>query len=107
MIVTRPASSTRYALMRPLPSRWIDGASCMVPPSGRATDAIVDPEQEREPALGGIGARSRRALDHRIELDEAIERGTELVERPCARLRDEVPDAELAGDLHRLADGGE
>src|SRR6187551_4097831 len=102
MIVTCPDSSTRYELIRPLPRRWREGAICIS--GARAPDALGDPEEEREPTLGRVGDRAGGALDHRIELEQAVEGGVKVRDGPRSRLGGEVAHPELADDLHRSPD---
>src|SRR4029453_2847006 len=103
MIVIRPTSSSRYELISPLPSRWREGASCTL----GASHAVGHPEQECQAALGGVRDGPRGALDHRIELEQAVERGPQLDDRPGTCLGCEVAHAKFALDLHRPPDRGQ
>src|SRR5665647_1451159 len=57
-----------------------------------------DPEQEREAPAARIG--SGLALERRVQLQQAVERGVELIRTPAVRLLPELPGGVLL-HLHR------
>src|SRR5439155_22602723 len=64
------------------------------------TDVLVDPERERQAATLFARSRSIGALDHHVELEQAVESCDQLVHRPRVRLPDEFLE-DVWVELHR------